>query len=207
MNEIPPDITKNTEREHHCGVRPQSETRWQRFKRGFGLGKKRREIGDDPFCIWLSRVSWRIGPLPKEMDRPTATKIIGDALGYWSQECGFEVDPFPSTGNVDMFFGWYSDKRKSVLFGNTAYAYLPCESKPGDVYFNTDEYWDEDFLHKFALHEIGHAIGLRNHSSDTQDIMQKSPDKTMGVLSANDVKRAVSLYGRERNNGTEIGLV
>ena len=106
-----------------------------------------------------------------------------------------------------MFFGWYSDERKPELIDNTAYAYPPCNmDKGGQVYFNMDEFWTDDFLKKFALHEIGHAIGLKSHSLNSKDIMQKSPDKTKGVLSSNDVKRAVSLYGRERNYDNETGL-
>jgi len=182
-----------------CGVEPRTGSAWQKIRRAFGLDPKRNQDGDQSLCKWFTQVSWKVGPIPPEMTRTDVTNTIRNALVSWSAECGFDVDDNPSSGNVDMIFGWYTDRRKPELFGVTAYAYLPCEDRPGDVYFNLDEFWDKDFLYKFAVHEIGHAIGLKNHSSNPSDVMQKSPEQTTGMLSDNDVRRSVSLYGRRNS--------
>ena len=47
---------------------------------------------------------------------------------------------------------------------------------------------------RIALHEIGHALGINGHSSDSKDIMFMSVDKNQTTLSRRDVETLKALY-------------
>lgn len=49
-------------------------------------------------------------------------------------------------------------------------------------------------MQSIALHEIGHALGINGHSSDSKDIMFMSVDKNQTTLSRRDVETLKALY-------------
>ncbi|KAE8312808.1 peptidase M10, metallopeptidase [Aspergillus transmontanensis] len=58
-------------------------------------------------------------------------------------------------------------------YGILAHAYYPPPSGgslAGDAHFEDDEQWNEDFLMRVALHEIGHSLGLP-HSDIKEAVM------------------------------------
>lgn len=192
-------------KDHVCGVGLHRDSGWGRVKRLFGLGRKERAYGDDPLCTWFNTpISWKVGPITPDLGRDEIENIISDALQTWAAECSFSANLLPSTGSVDMHFGWYDKHDKTELKRATAFAYFPCARKPGDVYFNIEKSWDDDFLFKYALHEIGHAIGLQEDTYSPEDVMQTAPNQSLGILSQRDIDRANALYPQRRND--DIGI-
>ena len=49
-------------------------------------------------------------------------------------------------------------------------------------------------MQSIALHEIGHALGINGHSSDSKDIMFMSVDKNQTTLSRRDVETLKAMY-------------
>ncbi|KAM7466026.1 hypothetical protein LguiB_013588 [Lonicera macranthoides] len=112
---------------------------------------------------------------------------------------------------ADIKIGFYSGHHKdcSIPFDGPKGFELAHASdlEEGQIHINADIAWFVDLdslksrrdvdLESVAIHEIGHILGLENHSSDPYSVMYSSQGVEKIVdLTAEDVKRIQKLYGR-----------
>ena len=146
---------------------------------------------------------------------------ISAALGAWSAVANITFRPVSDNGvefngsnaSGDIRIGAHHFDGSS---GTLAHGYYPPPngtSASGDVHFDKDEAWScgsQTGAINFgivALHEFGHAIGLR-HSSDDPAVMEPyyNPALTFGPL-ADDIIGAGEIYGGGLSNNIFIGNV
>jgi len=189
---------------HRCGVGYRKENIWTKLKRLLGVDPSRGKFNDDPSCKWFHPVTWKLGPLTSELEPEFIQQAIADALLSWSEVCNFKPDALPSTGRTDLTFGFYTSSERQILRGNWAYAYFPCDKKKGQVYFNKGQTWTPRLFELYALHEVGHIIGLQDDTNDFEDVMQTTPDQASLQFSDTDITRASNLYKRGRDDDATV---
>jgi Flp pilus assembly protein TadD/predicted Zn-dependent protease len=130
--------------------------------------------------------------------------LVERALDQWSEatrkKITFLVVDSPDTANIEC--EWTDDKTKlvhSFAAGVTTYEKNKAGALKARIYLLQFKGLTSDDFLSTSLHEIGHALGL-SHSSHTDDIMYFSshanPTGKSAVLSENDKRRIIELYGR-----------
>ncbi|KAM7466025.1 hypothetical protein LguiB_013587 [Lonicera macranthoides] len=140
--------------------------------------------------------------------------VFQRSFSRWSAVIPVNFVEANSYYSADIQIGFYSGHHKdcSAPFDGPNGFQLAHASylEKGQIHINADRAWVVDLesvkssrdvdLESVALHEIGHILGLVNHSSDPCSVMYS----TIGVerivdLTAEDVKRIQKLYGRNPN--------
>ena len=115
-------------------------------------------------------------------------RAFDEALAAWQKGCGYRLSfaPANSAADADMVVNWSSDYAgvKGESTGAEAgIANLDIEELPSGerlitgvkITLLTVEHEGtpvtEEGMKKTCLHEIGHALGLRGHSSNNRDVM------------------------------------
>jgi len=153
-----------------------------------------------------SRVSWALVHASSTLDEESTRRALRSVFAAWSAASGLqftEVKEEKADVRVAFVRGnhereWPGDGRAFDDNGReAAHSFYPPQ---GIVHFNDAIAWgpkEESRRHDFetfALHEIGHAIGLA-HSSTGGSIMRSSPREGQHTLSDDDRAGVEALYG------------
>ncbi len=124
-----------------------------------------------------------------------AKSEIRKALNEWSTVANIEFQEQPENSNADIQFFVADIKQSGVGFPN--FTEEPCNILSGDVILQSDLNVDEcNTFYLFALHEIGHVLGLGHVNS--YNIM--NPDfYTLGIetLQNGDIEGLIQIYGNK----------
>ncbi|CAF3933084.1 unnamed protein product [Rotaria sp. Silwood2] len=156
-------------------------------------------------------LKWFIVEYPKQQkhikSHEDIRRIINQAFSDWEKHSGltFEMAKTKEAANFRIKFfsndhedGYPFDGQGATL----AHAFYP---KSGDIHFDDDEYFTDDYTNKndqytlrlVAAHEIGHALGL-SHSFEENSLMfpvYQQFDSNYSI--SNDDKEGIqSLYGK-----------
>ncbi|XP_006887410.1 PREDICTED: stromelysin-1-like [Elephantulus edwardii] len=153
-----------------------------------------------------THLTYRIVNYTMDMSKYATDSAIVRALKLWE-----EVTPLTFSriyeGEADIMISFaVRDHKDFYPFDgpgfSLAHAYPPGPGINGDIHFDDDEQWTEDYLgtnlYLVAAHEVGHSLGLF-HSNNPDALMYslyKEPtDLTHFHLSQDDVNSIQSLYG------------
>ena len=159
------------------------------------------------------KVRYWVGESPGYLSRERVLKEIDDALQAWSTHISIDFTMVEVKGRSDLIIEWSDhSSRHETNFGNERGGALAFTAPGQSITLDISEIWQLQgdaprevmarghkwptfYLYPIVLHEIGHAIGL-HHSMKKEDVMLPFYDAKAVELSANDIRRAVALYGR-----------
>src|SRR5262249_28522796 len=131
-------------------------------------------------------VTYRIANCPISLDCTAAKNAVRDAAKAWDAISGIQLQEVTTDG--DIVISWSTDNRgdgkpfdgKGGTVALTAYPLANGAAIDGDIHFDDSETWvvgtsvaqfpQEVHLPTVALHEFGHALGLR-HSDNPTSLM------------------------------------
>ncbi|VDM37546.1 unnamed protein product [Toxocara canis] len=174
---------------------------------------------------WFSdgTLSWsfrdRFQLVKKELQYRAVKEIIRRALDVWSDSSQgailFEdVSPndraAPRRGQLDIQFAKFDHGDKEAFDGRGGIVAHSAYPPEGIVHFDASEHWSTDGktgldLRFVALHEIGHALGLR-HSRDPNAVMHpyyREQLKNGFRLSEDDIRGIRALYPLLQSSSSE----
>ncbi|XP_039714691.1 interstitial collagenase isoform X4 [Pteropus medius] len=160
-----------------------------------------------------THLTYRIENYTPDLPRADVNYAIEKAFQLWSN-----VSPLTFTqvfeGQADIMISFVrGDHRDNSPFdgpgGNLAHAFQPGPGIGGDVHFDEDEWWTNNFrnynLYRVAAHELGHSLGL-SHSADIGALMYPNYIFTGDVqLSQDDIDGIHTIYGPSKNPIQPIG--
>lgn len=139
--------------------------------------------------------------------------ILRQAMDVWAFVTPLIFTQVGTESSADIRFWWatgdHGDGSPFDGFGNVlAHGFYPppVNSQPiaGDVHFDNDENWDTEDggwwfwrrrdLRTVAIHEIGHALGLR-HSTVSSAVMWPTYEGERRALSQDDIDGIQAIYG------------
>jgi predicted Zn-dependent protease len=157
-------------------------------------------------------ITYRIANCPKSLDCTTAKNAVRSAAKAWDSISGIQLQEVTTDG--DIVISWSTDNRgdgkpfdgKGGTVALTAYPSSDVTSAiAGDIHFDDGETWvvgttvaqfpQEVHLPTVALHELGHALGLR-HSDDLNSLMWPVYSG-IRVIGPDDIAGIQALYGPE----------
>lgn len=130
-------------------------------------------------------------------DMTGEASIIQQAFDIWAGYIPLTFTPTIEEGAADIVVSWEVgdhgdgspfDGEGSIL----AHAFYPTD---GRIHFDDSEDWDTDLLLATALHEIGHALGLK-HSGSDDAVMYAYVDEDRHSLHEFDIRGIKSRYPR-----------
>ncbi|XP_006887409.1 PREDICTED: interstitial collagenase [Elephantulus edwardii] len=156
------------------------------------------------------QLTYRIENYTPDLPHAVVDSAIEKAFQLWSN-----VSPLTFTkvfqGEADIMLSFvYGDHRDNSPFdgpgGNLAHAFQPGPGIGGDVHFDEDEEWTNDFrdynLYRVVAHELGHSLGL-SHSTDIGALMYPNYIFSGEVhLSQDDINGIQTIYGRSSNDSS-----
>uniref|UniRef100_A0A8D2JCN2 Peptidase metallopeptidase domain-containing protein n=1 Tax=Varanus komodoensis TaxID=61221 RepID=A0A8D2JCN2_VARKO len=134
-------------------------------------------------------------------------EAIQKALQLWNDVIPLHFTKI-SNGTADIMLSFVTKEHGDFFpfdgpLGNLAHAFPPGDDIGGDIHFDDDETWTNDFrggclfIYSDAAHEFGHALGLE-HSTNPEALMYPLytfRDLKDIALSEDDVEGIQALYG------------
>ncbi|HAS43212.1 MAG TPA: hypothetical protein DCS93_22220 [Microscillaceae bacterium] len=118
---------------------------------------------------------------------------IRNALNAWAAAANIEFEELPENSPSQIRF-FVADIRQSGV-GYPNFTTPPCNAIGGDVVIKTNvNIQDCNFFYLFAMHEIGHALGL-GHVNSANVMNPKFQDFNVTALQSGDLKGIEALYG------------
>ncbi|XP_035924410.1 interstitial collagenase-like [Halichoerus grypus] len=154
-----------------------------------------------------THLTYRIENYTPDLPRADVDSAIEKAFQLWSN-----VSPLTFTkvfeGQADIMISFvWRDHGDNSPFGGPgnvlAHAFLPGRDIGGDIHFDEEKTWTNDFrnfnLLQVAAHEVGHSLGLL-HDNDIGSLMFPSYNYYGDVLlSQKDIDAIQALYGPSKN--------
>lgn len=169
----------------------------------------------------LLRWSTRTNPLKLYIEQsppgirnfqPTFTNQVRRAMDAWmnalDNRMGYVMVDTPEQANIRVYWvntidnkGFKTDKGTTYTAGLTLPVVRSERLMTMDVRMSTFDLRQKpqsgEDIYRLALHELGHALGLRGHSDNPVDIMYPESQKSIQALSSRDINTIRLLYGQE----------
>jgi hypothetical protein len=153
-------------------------------------------------------LTYRFDNFCEELSAADCRRVIAAAFAKWSAVTPLVFREISGPGAVDIRIGWYRrDHQDGSPFDGTgavvngqfrnvlAHAFPPPpigSDIAGDVHFDEDEVWNISLLEDVALHEIGHAIGLKHSNVKTAVMYYQTNGQSN--LQPDDIEGIQSVY-------------
>uniref|UniRef100_A0A8C0NAV7 interstitial collagenase n=1 Tax=Canis lupus familiaris TaxID=9615 RepID=A0A8C0NAV7_CANLF len=154
-----------------------------------------------------THLTYRIENYTPDLPRAEVDSAIEKAFQLWSNASPLTFTKvFEGQADIMISFVW-GDHRDNSPFdgpnGNLAHAFQPGPNLGGDIHFDEDETWTNNFrnynLYRVAAHELGHSLGL-SHSTDIGALMYPNYMYSGNVqLSQDDINGIQAIYGPSQN--------
>ncbi|XP_025862512.2 interstitial collagenase [Vulpes vulpes] len=154
-----------------------------------------------------THLTYRIENYTPDLPRAEVDSAIEKAFQLWSNASPLTFTKvFEGQADIMISFVW-GDHRDNSPFdgpnGNLAHAFPPGPNIGGDIHFDEDETWTNNFrnynLYRVAAHELGHSLGL-SHSTDIGALMYPNYMYSGNVqLSQDDINGIQAIYGPSPN--------
>lgn len=154
-----------------------------------------------------TNLTYRIENYTPDLPGAVVDNTIEKAFQLWSNVSPLTFTKvFKGQADIMISFAWRDHGDNSPFDGPgevLAHAFQPGPGLGGDVHFDEDERWTNDFtdynLYHVAAHELGHSLGLA-HSSDIGALMFPSYIFSGDVqLSQDDINGIQAIYGPSKN--------
>ena len=141
---------------------------------------------------------------------PVMVDLVKQSFAEWQNALGNKFQ-FQFTNDVrytDVMVIWH-ERSKGVEVGSQTIRWSQDTITQADLelslYSPEGNRFNTQQLKAIALHEIGHVLGLRGHSTNTHDIMYPSMTPQATGLSARDINTMRALYRLKPNISNPIG--
>jgi hypothetical protein len=152
-------------------------------------------------CKWnKSVITWRLQGGSEDLPVDRVKNALRRAFSEWDRYMRHHSLREVSTeADIVIIFarGAHGDGNDFDGAGRVlAHAYFPppCGGMlAGDIHFDEDERWTDDFLMQVALHEVGHSLGLQ-HSTDRNAVMFPIFTAGKSTLRTDDIAGIKTIY-------------
>ncbi|XP_055971014.1 interstitial collagenase [Sorex fumeus] len=160
-----------------------------------------------------THLTYRIENYTPDMPRADVDHAIEKAFELWSKVSPLTFTKvFQDPADIILSFVWGDHRDNSPFYGpdgDLAHAFGPGPGLGGDVHFDEEETWTNNFknynLYRVAAHELGHSLGL-SHSTDIGALMYPTYIFSGNVqLSQDDINGIQALYGPSKNPNQPTG--
>nr|XP_019575458.1 PREDICTED: interstitial collagenase [Rhinolophus sinicus] len=160
-----------------------------------------------------TNLTYRIENYTPDLPRAVVDHTIEKAFQLWSNVSPLTFTKvFKGQADIMISFVWRDHGDNSPFYGpggNLAHAFQPGPGIGGDVHFDEEERWTNDFtdynLYHVAAHELGHSLGL-SHSSYIGSLMYPTYIFSGDVqLFQDDIDGIQAIYGPSKNPIQPIG--
>merc|ERR1712121_444169 len=146
--------------------------------------------------IWPKKhLTYKMTKYGTKLGKSTVDKVLKEAFNKWAEVSGLSFSLARNNRpDIDLSFVELEHGDGYPFSGHPLGAWAHASApEDGKIHFDDSKPWDSIRFMRFAVHEIGHSLGL-DHVSNEESVMYQTPFRT--ALHANDIGEIQRLYGK-----------
>ena len=167
------------------------------------------------------QITWGLENTPRDASADECIDELENAFAVWENAGRLNISHTSDTANALIKVSFECPDDYPALYDENgldspAIAFYPDDPDDlrGRIIFNAKRDWHpsklsysppRSILFCFAVHEMGHALGIDWHGIKDPDVMAKDPLFWNGILSADDIAAFEAVYPPINNGGGAYG--